>query len=173
VKPVGLWMAWPKEYRAWHNMKNRCFNPRIPAFRNYGGRGITVCLPWEISFAQFFSDIGPAPSRRHTLGRVNNDGNYEPGNVRWETWTEQQKNRRKPSHRVIRGHVAKPGDAWRSQQRRAGWVTLADASAETGIATSTLRSWVAAGKLQSKKVGGILFVSDASLEAMTSGKAAP
>jgi hypothetical protein len=69
--------------------------------------------------------------------------------------------------------VGKPGDAWRILQRRAGWVTLADAAAETGIATSTLRAWVAAGKLQSKKVGGILFVSDASLEAMTSGKSAP
>lgn len=82
------------EYRAWCNMNNRCYNERNPVFADYGGRGIRVCSRWRASYASFLSDVGRRPSMRHTLGRKDNDGNYEPGNVEWQTWTEQQRNRR-------------------------------------------------------------------------------
>lgn len=80
--------------QAWSSMKSRCGNPRNKSFKNYGGRGIKVCEKWENSFLSFVKDVGPRPTEQHTLGRINNYGNYEPGNVRWETQTQQQRNKR-------------------------------------------------------------------------------
>jgi len=82
------------EYDVWTGIKNRCANENEPAFKNYGGRGIRVCVRWLDSFENFLLDVGRRPSAMHTLERVNNDGNYEPGNVRWATRTEQSRNRR-------------------------------------------------------------------------------
>lgn len=70
------------EYNAWQAMKNRCLNPNVPAYKNYGGRGIKVCNRWIDSFVNFLSDVGPRP-KGMDLDRINNDGNYEPQNVRW------------------------------------------------------------------------------------------
>lgn len=84
-----------KEYRAWFNMRARCFNPEHRQYGNYGGRGITVCDRWQ-DFANFLADVGPKPSPKHTLDRhPDNDGNYEPGNVRWATAKEQNRNQRR------------------------------------------------------------------------------
>lgn len=80
-------------YRLWQGMLNRCRNPEVDAFENYGGRGISVCDRWLI-FEHFLADIGPRPSSQHSLDRENNDGNYEPSNVRWATATEQARNQR-------------------------------------------------------------------------------
>jgi hypothetical protein len=82
-----------KEYLAWRNMIGRCSEPRHNRFDRYGGRGIKVCERWLRNFVAFLNDVGRAPSPRHTLGRINNDGDYEPGNVHWETWEEQAQNR--------------------------------------------------------------------------------
>lgn len=75
-------------------MKKRCFNKSDPNFKHYGGRGIIVCTKWVNSFADFINDIGPKPSREYTLDRINNNGNYEPGNIRWATFKTQARNRR-------------------------------------------------------------------------------
>lgn len=84
------------EYAAWHSMKVRCFDPKMPAYKNYGGRGITVCERWARSFPLFLADIGLRPSPQHSLDRYpNNDGDYEPGNVRWATRKQQEANKRK------------------------------------------------------------------------------
>lgn len=83
------------EYLAWQSMRSRCRNPNNKRFQEYGGRGIAICERWEI-FENFLADMGRKPSPRHSLDRYpNNDGNYEPGNCRWATATEQNRNRRK------------------------------------------------------------------------------
>lgn len=82
------------EYKAWCDLKARCENPNTPNFNNYGGRGIRVCEEWRGSFAAFLADVGPRPSPKHSIDRKDNDGNYEPGNVRWVTTLAQNRNRR-------------------------------------------------------------------------------
>lgn len=80
-------------YTAWRSMHSRCGNPSRQDFHRYGGRGIKVCLEWD-DFSQFLADMGHKPSRMAQLGRIDNDGNYEPSNCRWETPTQQARNRR-------------------------------------------------------------------------------
>jgi hypothetical protein len=82
------------EYWAWANMKQRCHNPRHPNFFRYGACGVRVCERWRRSFTAFLADVGPRPGPGYTLDRIDNLGNYEPGNVRWATWTVQNGNRR-------------------------------------------------------------------------------
>ena len=88
------------EYRAWKNMKNRCFNTRTNDYAHYGARGITVCARWSSSFEAFLHDMGRRPSGDHSIERNDNDGNYEPGNCRWATRVEQQSNTRR-NHLVV------------------------------------------------------------------------
>lgn len=83
-----------KEYYTRSNLIKRCTNPNDKDYHNYGGRGIMVCDSWIKSFSQFLQDVGNAPGKEYTIDRINNDGHYEPGNVRWITRKEQSKNRR-------------------------------------------------------------------------------
>jgi len=74
-------------------MKQRCLNPKAPVWAHYGGRGISICPEW-LTFDQFLTDMGERPEGA-SLERVNNDGNYEPANCRWElSWREQMRNKR-------------------------------------------------------------------------------
>ena len=82
-----------KEYRAWTNMKTRCYNSNVNNYHRYGGRGIKVCDRWLNDFEAFLNDVGFAPSPEYSIDRINNDGNYEPGNVKWSTASEQVNNR--------------------------------------------------------------------------------
>ena len=83
------------EYRTWKGMKYRCFGKNCKAYKNYGGRGITVCERWKDSFHNFYSDMGKRPSNLYSIDRINNDGNYEPSNCRWATRKEQNSNTRR------------------------------------------------------------------------------
>lgn len=81
------------EYNSWSSMRERCTNSKLPGFADYGGRGITVCDRWRHDFAAFLADMGPRPAGT-TIDRINNDGNYEPGNCRWATQLQQARNSR-------------------------------------------------------------------------------
>lgn len=87
-------MTHTTEYSIWANMITRCTNKKVNNYKNYGGRGISVCDRWLKSFQNFFEDMGNRPSMSLTLDRVNNDGNYEPTNCRWATKKQQSANKR-------------------------------------------------------------------------------
>lgn len=114
------------EYISWQLMQDRCRNPRNKRWDRYGGRGIAVAAEWTgpDGFARFLAHVGRRPSPRHSLDRINCDGNYEPGNVRWSTPQEQQRNRSDNHQLTLDGSTA----------------TLAEWSERTGIARQTLTS---------------------------------
>jgi len=103
-------------------MRNRCNNPNAIPYAHYGGRGIRVCAHWQL-FKNFFADMGPRPSPKHTLDRIDNDKGYEPGNCRWATRKEQARNR-STSHLV---------------QAFGQTLTLAEWSEKTSINQTTIR----------------------------------
>jgi len=109
-------------YELWRGVLRRCSDPRATGYANYGGRGITVYQAWRESFDRFVADLPPRPSPLHTLDRIDNDGHYEPGNVRWASQDEQHRNMR--TNRLLQ-----VGDEVR---------TMRDWSTITGISTSTM-----------------------------------
>lgn len=83
-----------REYKTWAGMIFRCENPTSSRWESYGGRGISVCPEWRSSFEIFLADMGRKPSDNHSIDRIDVNGNYEPGNCRWATNSEQQRNKR-------------------------------------------------------------------------------
>lgn len=81
------------EYRVWSSMKQRCYNPRSRSYERYGAQGITVCATWKKSFTSFLNDMGPRPSPKHVLDRINNNKGYCHSNCRWVTTQESNENR--------------------------------------------------------------------------------
>lgn len=86
-------LRYPKEYIAWKNMRRRCSDPKDKSYKDYGAKGITVCVFYKEDFFNFLLDIGLAPTPDHTVDRIKNDIGYEPGNIRWTTRLVQSLNR--------------------------------------------------------------------------------
>lgn len=108
-------------YSRWKSMMQRCHDKGHASYVRYGGAGVTVCERW-LDFASFLTDMGECPSREHTLDRKNG-GDYEPGNCRWITKAEQNRNRPKQAVLLTHGGVTKSATDW---------------AAEIGIPSNTL-----------------------------------
>ena len=116
-----------KTHKAWQHMRERCSNPNNGSWKDYGGRGIKVCDRWQ-SFVNFVDDMGECPSNR-MLERDDNDGNYEPGNCRWATRTEQNRNKRNNRLFTVDGITS----------------CLAETCERTGISINTVKSRLRSG----------------------------
>jgi hypothetical protein len=93
------------EYKVWCGMKQRCNYKGHTVYEFYGGRGIKVCERWENSFEAFLEDMGPRPSSKHSIERINGNGNYEPSNCGWSTDHEQNRNRRSNRNFTVDGET--------------------------------------------------------------------
>ena len=83
-------------------MRARCGNRKTPGYERYGGRGISVCSQWS-DFDVFLADVGPRPGPDFSIDRIDNDGNYEPSNVRWATRHQQNRNKRSTKRITLNG----------------------------------------------------------------------
>lgn len=117
--PAKLSVAEKNLRRRYNSMVQRCHNPNDSAYKYYGERGIKVCDSWRKSVKTFISDIGLPPTSRHSLDRINNDGNYEPGNVRWVLQDVQSHNQRTTNSTGYKG-VYKFRDTFRTSIQRGG-----------------------------------------------------
>ena len=118
-------MKHSKIYKTWRGIKSRCYNPNNKSFKNYGGRGITMYEPWINDFQAFFAYVSTLEhygEDGYTLDREDNDGNYEPGNLRWADRKTQSRNRR--GRRIVEYNGEK--------------MTLAEAAEKSGINYDTL-----------------------------------
>ncbi len=123
----GMYLS--PEFSCWQSMKHRCSNHNNASYAAYGGRGISVCARWENSFESFYEDMGPRPSSKHSIERIDNDSGYEPKNCRWATKSEQASNRRNTRHFAYNGKS----------------LTIAQWAKQTGVPDATTRSRISRG----------------------------
>ena len=130
-------MSESKEFYSWCNMRRRCNEPGNAKFHRYGARGIKVCDRWNDSFENFLSDMGPSPGVGYTIDRINNDGDYEPGNCRWANSRTQSDNRSVTVRLTVGGKTD----------------TLVAWAARAGIHPTTVRSRLHKGWTHEEAVG--------------------
>ena len=112
-------------YNSWMSMRRRCLDKKCKIYKNYGGRGITICDRWRDSFVNFYEDMGPLPDG-HTIDRIDNDGGYYKNNCKWSTPRQQCNNKRNTRYATINGDTK----------------SFADWSRELNISISTINSRV-------------------------------
>ena len=124
-RPAGLkhGLYRTRSHMCWTNMLQRCTNPVCPTWKNYGARGITVCKRW-LTFENFYADMGNPPTAKHSIDRIDNNGNYEPANCHWATKQEQCNNSRQNHLLTFQGRTQ----------------TLTQWAKETGLGIDRLRS---------------------------------
>lgn len=105
---------WAAEYNSWRAIKERCFNSRSTSYEYYGARGITMCAVWRDDFEAFLGHVGPRPTEVHTIERIDVNGHYEPGNVKWADYQEQANNKRNTRYVEYRGKRMALKDAVRA-----------------------------------------------------------
>jgi len=158
-------------WRSWSAMKARCFRPTATAYDRYGGRGISVCERWRVNFENFLADMGERPHGT-SLDRIDNDGDYEPGNCRWATPKQQTQNQRTAANAVMLtmwgetrcvsewARTLGMDDATIAYRINAGWpvekaLTRAPASRTQeieeaakvhGVSAATIRRWIRQGR---------------------------
>lgn len=142
-----------KEYEVWAKMKDRCRNKNSKSYPDYGGRGIKVCDRWMQSYTNFLTDMGRAPSPKHSIERNDVNGNYEPSNCRWATKIEQQNNTR--TNRLV---------SYKGQIK-----TLAEWCRELNINRGTVESridrqkWSVAEALETPRYGRYKYISNENI----------
>lgn len=117
------------EYATWGRIKERCYNPNNPRYKDYGGRGITICSEWKDDYVRFLADMGPRPSPEHSIDRRDNDLGYSKANCYWATHQEQNSNTRRNVLLTFNGVT----------------LTTAEWARRTGMAHLTIRGRLHAG----------------------------
>lgn len=136
------------EWNSWTSIKQRCLNPNNPAYPRYGGRGITMHPEWIESFESFYNFVGPKPGPEYSLDRIDNDGNYEPGNVQWADPETQNNNKR---NNISNQEFCPKGHPWSENllehSRSNGWTQRTCRTCKNDYR----RSWRASQRKQGKK----------------------
>lgn len=120
-------------YGVWQDIKKRCYNPKCRSYPDWGGRGIGICDQWRVSFSAFVADAPPLPEGPPgfwSIHRINNHGNYEPGNIAWATPTEQNRNKRNVKLTIERAREIRALHAQGARQ--------ADLAQQFGVARRTI-----------------------------------
>lgn len=131
-----------QRWAAWRSMRERCLNPTHHAWKSYGGRGIIICERWN-DYINFAADMGPHPGKGWSLDRIDNNGNYEPGNCRWATNKMQGRNTRVTKLTVDQvQQIRNRYIAGENQWRRGNGTSLA---AEFGVHRETISNIVRGG----------------------------
>ena len=117
------------EYSVWRDIKQRCLNPKTESYENYGGRGIKMHPEWQADFPVFLAHVGPRPGPSYSIDRIDVNGHYEPGNVRWATLAEQNNNKRN----------SRKLEAFGETRTQSQWAAF------TGLKVSTIRTRLRAG----------------------------
>jgi hypothetical protein len=147
------------EYAIWNTMIQRCLNPNTESYQRYGERGITVCNRWLQSFKAFYDDMGTRPSSQHSIERINNDGNYEPSNCKWDIKKNQARNRSTNHHLDYHGERSTIAE-W-SEKKGIGWMTIkrrlenghtAEEALDKELGAHTSRLYTMDGKCQSLRM---------------------
>lgn len=156
-----LYTTHSTEHAAYHSARQRCINPKNVGYKNYGGRGIQFKFK---NFMELFNEVGPKPTPAHSLDRRNNEGHYEPGNVRWATGVEQHNNKRRRGFtsttrnkgvvpKVLRTHA---GDGtiefgWTTPDKIK--ITLSDLARRLNLSVSTISRYFSGERIPTFWVG--------------------
>jgi hypothetical protein len=151
------------EYGAWQNMRDRCHNANCKDYAYYGGRGIEVCERWRDSFQAFLTDVGRKPTKGHTLDRIDVNGDYEPGNVRWATRAEQQRNRRPYTLDGTKHPLANVIEAAGERHTIAGWARVL--GVDRGVIRGRLKRGWDPVRSVTTPAGGAVRISTGAQEA--------